>query len=299
MLNSFIKDFSDYCKTLHYAGKSVKELSRYIGAFNDFINNEQLTEITQVQYNHLLCFVTSAPNNPTTVKMRVWTLKKFFGFLMVHGLIKDNIAARLKPPKIPKKETAFLTGAELMIIFDHLHNHLNRRFNLRDFVIISLMATLGLRKSTVVALDVEDIDLTFGRIFMREKGNQGKRPLLIPLVILNLSQEYIAHNRLTKGALFPTRKKKRMSPDYVNKIVSRLKESLLCEGHTFARNLHPHIFRHAAATQLNETGGIDLTRQVLGQRRFENTRKYIHLSPASYGTYMKRHPYFNKERCQL
>jgi hypothetical protein len=54
MLNSFIQEFSDYCKTLHYAGKSLKELSRYIGAFNDFINKDQLTDITQVRYNHLL-----------------------------------------------------------------------------------------------------------------------------------------------------------------------------------------------------------------------------------------------------
>jgi hypothetical protein len=38
---------------------------------------------------------------------------------------------------------------------------------------------------------------------------------------------------------------------------------------------------------------------VLGQRRIENTRKYIHLSQASYGTYMKQHPYFRKDRSQL
>ena len=222
MLRLFIKPFLDYCRSLCYAEKSIKELRGYIGALNEFINKQHLTEISQVQYNHLLNFVTSAPATASTIKARVWTVKKFYGFLMVNSYIKDNIAAALIPPKIPKKETRFLTGEELKIIFEGLHKRLNQAHGLRDLLIIALMATLGLRKATLVALDVDD----------------------------------------------------------------------------FAQHLHPHIFRHAAATQLNETGGIDLTRQVLGHRHIENSRRYIHLSASSYGGYMKQHPYFRKERSQ-
>jgi len=34
MLRLFIKPFLDYCRSLCYAGKSIKELRRYIDAFN-------------------------------------------------------------------------------------------------------------------------------------------------------------------------------------------------------------------------------------------------------------------------
>jgi len=296
MLRLFIKPFLDYCRSLCYAEKSIKELRGYIGALNEFINKQHLTEISQVQYNHLLNFVTSAPATASTIKARVWTVKKFYGFLMVNSYIKDNIAAALIPPKIPKKETRFLTGEELKIIFEGLHKRLNQAHGLRDLLIIALMATLGLRKTTVVALDVDDIDLQFGRIFIREKGHYQKRPSLIPLVVLELLQEYITVHHRSSGPLFLSVRKRRIPADYVNKIVQRLKEELLADGHDFAQHLHPHIFRHAAATQLNETGGIDLTRQVLGHRRIENSRRYIHLSASSYGGYMKRHPYYSKER---
>lgn len=296
MLRLFIKPFLNYCNRLCYAEKSVKELRRYIGAFNEFVNKQHLTEIRQVQYNHLLNFVTSSPATASTVKARMWTLKKFYGFLMGHSYIKDNIAAALIPPKIPKKETRFLSGDELKIIFDVLHKRLNQAHGLRDFVIIGLMATLGLRKGTVVALDGDDIDLQFGRIFIREKGHYQKRPSLIPLVVLELMQQYITAHHRSCGPLFISTRRRRLPADYVNKIVKHLKEELLAEGHDFAQHLHPHIFRHAAATQLYETGGIDLTRQVLGHRRIENSRRYIHLSPSFYGGYMKQHPYFRKER---
>jgi integrase len=95
-----------------------------------------------------------------------------------------------------------------------------------------------------------------------------------------------------QSPLFLSGRKKRLRADAVDKIVTRIKQALLKEGHQFARSLSPHIFRHSAATELNDLAGFDITRELLGHRNKQNTRKYIHLSPTSYGTYMKRHPYF-------
>jgi len=103
-------------------------------------------------------------------------------------------------------------------------------------------------------------------------------------------------NNLTTGPLFFSRNNKRLRADAIDKIVGKIKKSLLNEGHNFANNLYPHIFRHSAATELNNIAGFDITREVLGHRNVQNTRKYIHLSPTSYGAYMKRHPYFSNER---
>ena len=111
-----------------------------------------------------------------------------------------------------------------------------------------------------------------------------------------LIEEYISKMNLTKGPLFLIRNKKRFRTDAVDKIVGKIKISLLNEGHQFASNLHPHIFRHSAATEINDIAGSDITREMLGHRNVQNTRKYIHLSPTSYGAYMKRHPFFTTER---
>jgi site-specific recombinase XerD len=108
MLSSFIQPFLDYCHNLCYAKESVKELRRYISAFNEFVNKQFLIEIRHIQYNHLLNFAISAPATASTVKARVWTLKKFYGFLIVKSYIKGNIKNSKYQPQI---------------IFFHIYTH--------------------------------------------------------------------------------------------------------------------------------------------------------------------------------
>ena len=292
MLNGFLDDYLTYCKTLALAANSTKELVRYIKQLDAYLISDGPAQLSQLQYKHLVNFAISNQAAPTTVKARIWAMKKFFSFLHLHDYIKDNIAINLSPPKIPKKETRFLTENELKIVFAALAEKSNYINGLRDFVIVLLMAITGLRKSSAVALNVEDFDAAGHSLTVTEKGLPGKRLLQIPSAISTLLNEYIGRCDIKKGPLFLSRKKQRLKPDGVNKIVNLIKSRLLKEGHDFAQTLHPHIFRHSAGTQLNEVAGFSITKEMLGHRNSQNTRKYIHLSPASYGAYMKRHPYF-------
>ncbi len=295
MLNGFLDGYLTYCKTLALAANSTKELVRYIKQLDAYLISDGPAQLSQLQYKHLVNFAISNQAAPTTVKARIWAMKKFFSFLHLHDYIKDNIAINLSPPKIPKKETRFLTENELKIVFAALAENSNYINGLRDFVIVLLMAITGLRKSSAVALNVEDFDAAGHSLMVTEKGLPGKRLLQIPSAISALLNEYIGRCDIKKGPLFLSRKKQRLKPDGVNKIVNLIKSRLLKEGHDFAQTLHPHIFRHSAGTQLNEVAGFSITKEMLGHRNSQNTRKYIHLSPASYGVYMKRHPYFRSK----
>ena len=293
MLNGFLDGYLTYCKTLALAANSTKELVRYIKQLDAYLISDGPAQLSQLQYKHLVNFAISNQAAPTTVKARIWAMKKFFSFLHLHDYIKDNIAINLSPPKIPKKETRFLTQIELKIVFATLAENSNYINGLRDFVIVLLMAITGLRKSSAVALNVEDFDAQNHRLMISEKGLPGKRIIQIPSAISALLNEYIGRCDIKKGPLFLSRKKQRLKPDGVNKIVDQIKKRLLEQGHAFAQTLHPHIFRHSAGTQLNEVAGFSITKGMLGHRNAQNTRKYIHLSPVSYGAYMKRHPYFS------
>lgn len=293
MLKCFIDDYVTYCKSLSLSQNALKELSRYIKHLDGFLQRNGLNKITQVQYKHLVAFTVFNQAGPTTIKARIWALKKFFCWLLLTEQIKDNPAKKLSPPKIPKKETHFLPESELNSVFSCLAANSHNTNGLRDFIIIALMAVCGLRKSSVVALDKEDYDGTEQTMYLQEKGLPGKRTLPIPSAICLLLNDFIKQGALSPGALFTNRKQQRLKPDSVNKIVTALKKRLLTQGHSFAKTLHPHIFRHSAATQLNEVADFTVTKEMLGHRNNQNTRKYIHLSPASYGAYMKQHPYFD------
>lgn len=299
MLNGFLDDYLAYCKTLALSENAIKELIRYIKQLNSYLIEDGPAQLCHLHYKHLVNYAISNDAAPTTIKARIWAMKKFFSFLHLHGHIKDNIAINLNPPKIPKKETGFLSENELKIVFAALaenskciNGHPRRRAGKRDFVIVLLMAIAGLRKSSAVALDVEDFNPQNHSLTVTEKGLPGKRLIQIPLVVSVLINEYIGRCNIKEGPLFLNGKKQRLKADGVNKIVKQLKMILLEDGHEFANTLHPHIFRHSAATQLNEVAPFTVTKEMLGHRNSQNTRKYIHLSPVSYGMYMKRHPYF-------
>jgi integrase/recombinase XerD len=294
MLKPFFCGFSAYCKGLNLADSSVNDAVRYIKQLNDFLNLQGLTAVRQITYKHLFNYTIKDYAGPAVIKARVWALTKFFAFLHLHEHIKDNIAKDLKAPKIPKNETSFLTENELKIIFTYLSKNLDKNNGQRDFLIILLMAVSGLRRAAVVGLNFEDFDSQNHRIFIAEKGCHSKRPIQIPFAVSGLLQDYILLRGIKSGPLFLNNRKKRLKAGGVNKIVNALKNRLLKDGHDFAHALHPHIFRHSAATQLNEAAGFTVTKEMLGHRNVQNTRKYIHLSPTSYGEYMKRHPYFDK-----
>jgi integrase/recombinase XerD len=57
------------------------------------------------------------------------------------------------------------------------------------------------------------------------------------------------------------------------------------------KKLHPHLFRHTAATYLNQIAGLEITQFVLGHLTQQNTRQYAHLNPNIYAQHMKQHPY--------
>jgi site-specific recombinase XerD len=292
VLNIFFNEYLSYCKLLSLSENSIKELFRYIRQLEEFLPVNGPDQLSNLQYKHLAAFAISDRAGPNTVKMRIWAMKKFFAFLQINGHLKDNIAKGLNPPKIAKKETRFLCSSELKIIFDNLAENINKTNGLRDFIIIALMAVCGLRKSSVTALDPEHFDQKGMRLFITEKGLPALRPIQIPYAVCVLIREHIYRCDIKNGALFINRKGKRLHADGINKIVDQLKNRLIGKGYDFAAMLHPHIFRHCAATQLNEAAGFTITKEMLGHKNSRNTRKYIHLSSTSYVGHMKRHPWF-------
>jgi len=61
---------------------------------------------------------------------------------------------------------------------------------LRNVIIIMLLGTLGLRTSTLIALNIEDIDLTCGLVWTQEKGRR-QRNMVLPHSICKIIQSYL------------------------------------------------------------------------------------------------------------
>jgi integrase/recombinase XerC len=290
MLHRQINQFLDYCRLADFSIRSIQTLTARLNEFDRFLKTRQIRSTKKVRYRHLIVFAADY-NTPSihVTKSRVWALRQFYHFLTLHRIVHDNIATGLPYPKIEKTVPQFLTIEEYMLLIRHFTDRTSSPFGIRNLIIILLLGTLGLRTSTLTSLNIEDIDLTCGLLWIREKGRR-HRSMVLPHCLCKIIRNYLRHQQRKKGPLLISKRKKRISPRTLQDIFRTAADQLGID-----KKLHARLFRHTAATHLNKVAGIEITQQVLGHSRRANTLKYTHLNPDQYAAYMKKHPFMRKE----
>jgi integrase/recombinase XerC len=290
MLHRHINQFLDYCSLADFSIRSIQALTARLNEFDIFSKTQRIRSIKKVRYRHLIVFAAdfNAPSIHVT-KSRVWALRQFYHFLTLHRIVPENIATGLPYPKIEKTVPQFLTKEEYMLLIRHFTDRASSPMGLRNLIIIMLLGTLGLRTSTLTALNVEHIDLTCGLLWVREKGRR-HRNMVLPHCLCKIIRNYLQPQRRKKGPLLISKRKKRISPRTLQDIFRTAADHLGID-----KKLHARLFRHTAATHLNKVAGIEITQHVLGHSHRANTLKYAHLNPDQYAAYMKKHPFMRKE----
>jgi integrase/recombinase XerC len=290
MLHRYINPFLEYCQLADFSPRSIQALTSRLNEFKAFLKSLRIRSVKKVTYRHLIDFVADykAPSIHVR-KSRVWTLRQFFHFLTLHRDTQNNIALKLPYPKIEKTVPQFLTPDEYNRLICHFSQQSDSSIGLRNLIIIMLLGTLGLRTRTLIALNIEDIDLTCGLVWIREKG-QRQRNLVLPHSFCKIIRTYLQSLIRKKGPLLLSKRKKRISPRTLQDIFRTAADQL-----DINKKLHARLFRHTAATHLNKVAGIEITQHVLGHSRRANTLKYAHLNPDQYAVYMRKHPFMRKE----
>ena len=285
MLEKQINGFIEYCKVSGFKDRSIQSLSINLNKFKIFLSKIHNRSIKKITYRHLSTFVADY-RSPSidTKKARVWAMHQFFHYLKLHNLVAENIATSIPYPKIEKKVPQFLTIDEYNKILSHSSRKADTLLGIRNLLIVLILGLLGLRTGTIIALDLQDVDIFNGLIFVKEKGNR-KRIMVMPKILCKTINEYIHFRGRRPGPLFLSTRRKRLSPRSLQDIFRSIADELGIDKH-----LHAHLFRHTAATHLNKVAGTTITQFVLGHSRRENTLKYTHLNPDQYAVYMKRHP---------
>lgn len=289
MLDKQISGFIDYCKVSGFKDKSIESLSLRLGQFNRFIKKSGIKRIGSIQYRHLRQFVADYLQPSIHVKKaRIWSLRQFYHYLILKGHVKENIALDLAYPRIEKTVPQFLTIGEYNRILEHCFLCADTEAGLRNLIIVMLLGMLGLRTNAVIGLNIQDVNLPAGLLWIREKGGIA-RIVIMPKVMCRLIQHYLSDRNDHRGPLFLTRRHKRLSPRCLQDMFARIVDAVGVDKH-----LHAHLFRHTAGTHLNKTAGTDICQYVLGHARRSNTVQYAHLNPDHYAGYMRCHPFIKE-----
>ena len=286
MLEIKIEHFLNYCKVSNFATRSIQSLRVRLNELSRFINEVPVESVQGISYRHLKEFITQYRTPSIHVKKaRIWSLRQFFHFLKLNGWIKKNIASDFPYPKIEKTIPHFLTIEEYNSLLNFLYRRASDTSGLRNLVMIMMLGLLGLRLSSVIFLNVEDVDIETGLLQIIEKGGK-QRQLIMPKILCFILNQYFGFLDNKQGPLFLSKQNKRLSPRTLQGVFQKAANSLDIDKH-----LHAHLFRHTAATHLNKVSDPEITKHVLGHMRSNSTRKYTHLNPDQYAVYMQIHPY--------
>ncbi len=226
-------------------------------------------------------------------------LRSFTRYLRREGLLESDPAALAVTPRREQKVPAHLSVDEMTRLLeapDATHN-LGRR----DRAILELFYASGLRLSELVALDVDDVNLS-ARI-VRVAGKGGKERL----VPFNTSAQKALR------AWYPDRVRLRSSvpkaqspkpkapgdPVFVNargtRLTGRSVQRLVARyvaGCSTRFGISPHALRHSFATHLLERGAdLRAIQELLGHVQLSTTQRYTHVNAAQLlEVYRKAHP---------
>jgi site-specific recombinase XerD len=153
----------------------------------------------------------------------------------------------------------------------------NKRYptGIRNYVMIRLMLSLGLRCAEVLALRIQDVDLVSGRLKVNLGKGQKDRILWLNAELLSdlqLWRERRDRRKIESEYYFTTLKGEALDSRYIRAMMARYKQRA-----GIVRKCSAHTLRHTFATELlKETGNIEIVRKALGHSDINTTAIYLH-----------------------
>ena len=226
---------------------------------------------------HLAWQVEAKHAKPRTTSRLVSALKRFFQFALREGLRRDDPAAALDSPKLPRSLPKSLSEDEVEALL--AAPPVDTAQGLRDRAMLETLYASGLRVSELVGLKTVQVSLDMGVVRVLGKGSKER---LTPL-----GQEAIdwieRYQREARPALLGARKSDalfvtaRGGPMTRQGFWGLVKRYAAAAG--IARAISPHTLRHAFATHLiNHGADLRVVQLLLGHADISTTQIYTHVA---------------------
>jgi len=195
----------------------------------------------------------------------------FSFWLLEEDHLPDNVLAKLRVPKAPRKMLQTLTSEEIARMLSCLN--VNTQSGCRDAAIVSLFLDTGLRRAELIGLKMADLHMEDGWLKVMSKGQKERRIVPFDNKATRLLQRYVLHFQPKDGdpeRVFLSLDGQSLSESAIASVFRRLADK------ADVPRLHVHLLRHTFATTYLVSGGDSLTLQrILGHETLEMTRRYF------------------------
>ena len=226
---------------------------------------------------HLAWQVEAKRAKPRTTGRMVSSLKRFFQFALREGLRRDDPAADLESPKLPRSLPKSLTEAEVESLLEA--PDVATAQGLRDRAMLETLYASGLRVSELVGVKTVQVSLDMNVIRILGKGAKER---LTPMGE-EAAQWITRYQREARPDLLKGRKSDALFVTARGGPMSRQAFWALVKRHAATAGIRqaisPHTLRHAFATHLiNHGADLRVVQLLLGHADISTTQIYTHVA---------------------
>ena len=273
---------------------TLKAYQANLEVFEVFITEQgSLETIEEVSYGEIRAWIVSliqSGNTPRTVNRKLSALRSYYKFLLRIGSI----------PVSPLKEhKALKTDTKVALPFsqEEIQRLLAADFFPEEYTgvlqrtVIQLLYYTGIRRSELIELKVQDVDLSESLMKVLGKRNKERLLPLLPEIKTQLTQllEQQKQHQISRESehFFVNSRGKKLSEAFVYETV----KTYLSKVSTKTKR-SPHVLRHSFATHLLDQGAdLNAIKDLLGHSSIAATQHYTHSSMKKIqDIYKKAHP---------
>jgi len=272
---------------LHYleaeCGMAVNTMSAYrsdIVQFFEWYSKQKPLPLSEVDLQFLSGYLGNLNKRKlaaTTVARHLASIKLFFRYLVLEGILAESVADLLNSPKLWKYLPKVLSPEKVNELL--MAPCREDSYPLRDRAILAMLYATGCRVTEIVSLPLSAVKLDEGYARCIGKGNKERMVSLNPVAVAAV-EAYLNHERpgMTKRnqaeqSLFLNRGGKQLSRIMVWNIVKKNAARIGC-----SKEVSPHTLRHSFATHMMAGGAeIRALQELLGHANIRTTQIYTHV----------------------
>ena len=294
-MENFKNKFYDYLLLeKNYSHHTVTAYINDIGFFESFLSNEfEDDNLLRINYNQIRSWIVSLSDDGisnASINRKVSSLKSFYKFLLKTKQIDTSPLLKHKALKAPKKIQIPFSEKELDMVLNQIM-YKEGFEGVRDKLIVDLFYTTGIRRTELINLKIQNVDLSNKTIKVIGKRNK-ERIIPILTIIEEQIKKYLSERSsiqelkesecfflLSNGVKLNDSFVYRLINYYFSNVSEKVKKS-------------PHILRHTFATHLLNNGAdINSVKELLGHSSLASTQVYTHNSLAELQkVYNSAHP---------
>ena len=209
-------------------------------------------------------------------------LKSFFRFLVDDEQLERDPARPLRTPKKREALPDVLTMAELERLLaapsrgDLWERHFHGKPE-RDRLLLALFAYAGLRRSELLGLDWDDVDLVRRLLYVRKaKGGRQRVVPIHPALAPLFAAYYATRVPLIEQALFVGVQGKPLNYTQLGQV---FRHYVTSSGVGERKRVTPHTLRHVFASELLRAGAnLRQVQELLGHKHLDSTQRYTRVT---------------------